>query len=90
MEHKGTAALVVDHDLLFIDYLSQKLTVFEGTPAIKGNVKGPFTMEEGMNLFLKDLKITLRRDKESKRPRVNKEGSVKDREQKEKGKLYYS
>jgi len=30
------------------------------------------------------------RDKESRRPRVNKEDSVKDREQKEKGKLYYS
>ena len=90
MEHTGKSALVVDHDLLFIDYLSQCLIVFDGKPAAKGNTKGPFTMEKGMNLFLEDLNITMRRDKESKRPRVNKEGSVKDREQKEKGKLYYS
>ena len=90
MEHTGKSSLVVDHDILFIDYLSQRLIVFDGKPAVKGDAKGPFAMEEGMNLFLEDLKITLRRDKESKRPRVNKEGSVKDREQKEKGKLYYS
>jgi len=90
MEHTGKSALVVDHDLLFIDYLSQSLIVFDGKPAVKGEAKGPFTMEEGMNLFLEDLRISMRRDKESRRPRVNKEDSVKDREQKEKGKLYYS
>jgi ATP-binding cassette subfamily E protein 1 len=89
MEQRGTSALVVDHDLLFADYLSQRLIVFEGKPAVNGTAKGPFPMEEGMNMFLQDLNITMRRDKESKRPRVNKEGSVKDREQKEKGKLYY-
>lgn len=90
MEHTGKSALVVDHDLLFIDYLSQSLIVFDGKPAKTGEAKGPFTMEEGMNLFLEDLRISMRRDKESRRPRVNKEDSVKDREQKEKGKLYYS
>ena len=89
MEKKGRTALIVDHDLLFIDYLSQKLLVFEGIPAEKGEVKGPFAMEQGMNIFLEDLNITFRRDEESKRPRVNKEGSVKDREQKSKGKYYY-
>ncbi|MFH1506565.1 MAG: ribosome biogenesis/translation initiation ATPase RLI [archaeon] len=90
MADKGKSALVVDHDLLFIDYLSKKLLVFDGKPAVKGTVKGPFTMEEGMNHFLKDLGITFRRDEESNRPRVNKLESVKDREQKSKGKLYYS
>ena len=89
MEKSGKTALIVDHDLLFVDYLSQKLLVFEGTPAKSGNAKGPFVMEDGMNLFLKDLSITFRRDEESHRPRVNKEDSVKDREQKSKGKFYY-
>ncbi len=42
-----------------------------------------------MNHLLKDVAITLRRDEESGRPRINKPGSVKDREQKEKGKYYY-
>lgn len=90
MEHRGTSALVVDHDLLFIDYLSQDLIVFNGIPAKEGKVNGPYSMEEGMTAFLKDLGITFRRDEESKRPRANKEGSVKDREQKKKDKYFYS
>ena len=90
MELKGKSALVVDHDLLFVDYLSQNLIVFDGEPAVNGNVKGPFDMEEGMTFFLKELGITFRRDEESHRPRANKVGSVKDREQKSKNKYYYS
>ena len=90
IEEKGKSALVVDHDLLFLDYLSRKLMVFEGEPAVKGEATGPFPMEEGMTLFLKDLNITFRRDEENKRPRANKPESVKDREQKKKGKYYYS
>ncbi|MEK6948605.1 MAG: ATP-binding cassette domain-containing protein, partial [Nanoarchaeota archaeon] len=85
MEISGKSALVVDHDLLFLDYLSDKLMVFDGVPAKSGIVKGPFSMEDGMNMFLKKLGITLRRDKESLMPRVNKLGSKLDREQKEKG-----
>jgi len=90
VEHKGSSALIVDHDLLFIDYLSQKLMVFTGKPAIEGQVNGPFPMEEGMNMFLKELNITLRRDELSNMPRINKEDSVKDRQQKESGKYYYA
>jgi len=89
-EHKACTALVVDHDLLFIDYISERLSVFDGEPAVRGLVNGPFPMEEGMNFFLKDMNITLRRDIESHRPRVNKAGSQKDSVQKKTGKLYYS
>ena len=89
MEHTGRSALIVEHDLLFLDYLSDKLMVFDGIPAKEGIVKGPYLMEEGMNIFLKKLSITLRRDKESLMPRINKLDSVMDREQKEKGKYYY-
>lgn len=89
MEQRGTSALVVDHDLLFIDYLSKKLMVFEGEPAVHGKVTGPFEMQEGMNRFLTGLEITMRRDEESLRPRVNKPGSQKDREQRSTNKLYY-
>ena len=64
--------------------------VFTGKPAINGQVNGPFSMEDGMNMFLKELNITLRRDQLSNMPRINKEDSVKDRQQKEKGKYYYS
>ena len=82
--------LVVDHDLMFLDYLSDRLIVFSGSPAKSGLLTGPFTMEEGMNKFLLDLDITLRRDPNSRRPRINKVGSVKDREQRTEGKMYYS
>lgn len=42
-----------------------------------------------MNLFLRNLDITFRRDPTNYRPRINKHGSTKDREQKDACKLYY-
>ncbi len=90
VENTDKSALVVDHDLLFLDYLSDRLTVFDGEPAVKGNVNGPYSMEEGMNKFLQDIGMTFRRDEENNRPRANKVGSVKDREQKKSGNLYYT
>ncbi len=80
---------VIDHDIMFIDYVSDRLMVFQGEPGIKGTTVGPLPMRDGMNLFLKSLGITMRRDKQTHRPRINKEGSVLDREQKEKGEYYY-
>lgn len=90
MEKSGKSALIIDHDLLFIDYISSSLLVFDGEPAVKGIVKGPYSMEEGMNVFLKDLGITFRRDPESNRPRANKPDSQMDRQQKSKNVFYYS
>ena len=90
MAQRNTSALVVDHDLLFLDYLSHRLLVFDGKPAVYGEAKGPFSMKDGMNHFLKDLNLTMRRDEVSGRPRINKPDSVKDREQKAEGKLYYA
>lgn len=89
-ENRGLSIMVVDHDLLFLDYLSERLLVFDGEPARRGHAHGPFRMEEGMNKLLKELDITLRRDEASGRPRINKPGSQKDQEQKKKGKYYYS
>ena len=90
MEIKKVSALIVDHDLLFLDYVSDRLLVFEGEPAVKGKSTGPFDMEEGMNRLLKILDISMRRDEASHRPRINKLDSVKDREQKGKGRYYYT
>jgi len=90
VEQRGISVLVVDHDLLFLDYLADELMVFTGMPARSGTAQGPFNMEQGMNAFLREIDITLRRDEESKRPRINKPGSRIDREQKESGKLYYT
>lgn len=89
MSEKEKAALIIDHDLLFLDAISNKLIVFDGEPAISGKTIGPLTMEEGMNSFLKNLEVTFRRDKDSKRPRINDPGSQKDKEQKSQNKYYY-
>ncbi len=89
VETKGMTVLVVDHDLLFIDYISDNLLVFSGKPALAGTVSGPFPMETGMNALLSQLDISLRREGISHRPRINKKGSYKDREQKAAGKFYY-
>ncbi|MEM3374812.1 MAG: ribosome biogenesis/translation initiation ATPase RLI [Candidatus Woesearchaeota archaeon] len=90
VELRKVSAIIVDHDLLFLDYLSERLMVFQGKPAVFGKALGPFDLETGMNTLLKDLEITLRRDEETKRPRINKENSFKDREQKREGKYYYT
>jgi len=82
------SAIVIDHDLTFIDYVSDKIMVFKGEPSIKGQASGPYPVGEGMNKLLEYLEITVRRDKDTKRPRINKKDSVLDREQKKNGKYY--
>jgi len=89
MEKEGKAAMVVEHDVYFIDMVSQALMVFSGQPGKHGIGMGPYSLREGMNLFLKDLGITFRRDEDSNRPRVNKLDSKLDRMQKEIGEYYY-
>jgi ATP-binding cassette subfamily E protein 1 len=88
-ERRAVAMLIVDHDIYLIDLLSDRLMVFEGQPGVRGEIKGCFEMREGMNMFLKELGVTFRRDESTLRPRINKIGSAKDREQKKKGKYYY-
>ncbi|HLP79315.1 MAG TPA: ribosome biogenesis/translation initiation ATPase RLI [Acidobacteriota bacterium] len=88
MTEKGKTALIIDHDLLFIDYISDKILVFDGVPAVRGETHGPFDLQGGMNHFLADVALTFRRDEESHRPRANKIGSQLDSEQKSK-KIYY-
>ncbi|MBI5228876.1 ribosome biogenesis/translation initiation ATPase RLI [Candidatus Micrarchaeota archaeon] len=89
VKKRNKNAFVVDHDLLFIDSVSDRLMVFEGMSGKEGLAHAPLMLRDGMNLFLKEQGITYRRDPETGRPRANKPGSVKDREQKEKGDYYY-
>ncbi len=87
---KEKSAFIIDHDLVFMDYLSDRLLVFLGEPSVKGIASSPLLMRDGMNKFLGEINITFRRDDSNKRPRVNKLGSVKDSEQKKIGEYYYS
>ncbi|HIH77854.1 MAG TPA: ribosome biogenesis/translation initiation ATPase RLI [Halobacteria archaeon] len=90
IEDKEATALVIDHDIYLIDLVSDRLLVFLGEPGISGKTSGPLEMRDGMNLFLKMLGITFRRDEETKRPRINKLNSRLDRQQKEIGEYYYA
>jgi ATP-binding cassette subfamily E protein 1 len=46
-------------------------------------------MRDGMNLFLREVDVTFRRDPHTGRARANKPESTLDREQKEKGEYFY-
>ncbi len=83
------SVLVVDHDLLLVDYLSDGLMVFSGVSGVNGTASGSLSLKEGMNKFLREMGVTFRRDPDSGRPRANKPDSVKDREQKDSGDYYY-
>jgi ATP-binding cassette subfamily E protein 1 len=89
MEKGETSALVVDHDIYFLDLISDSILVFEGEGARYGSSSGPFDLRSGMNKFLKNVDITFRRDTDSHRPRINKSDSRLDREQKASGEYYY-
>jgi len=90
IQKKESCAIVVDHDVQFIDYIADSMLVFEGIPAKQGSVYGPVTKHEGMNRVLKILDITYRTDKETLRPRINKPGSNLDTVQRKKGEYYYT
>ena len=85
---KSATAVVIDHDLMLIDYLADRLLVFSGVPGVSAQTFGPVGVRDGMNRMLKELDITFRREPETNRPRANKPDSVKDREQKKSGKFY--
>ena len=90
IELRGSSAFIIDHDLVFMDYLSDRLIVFDGTPSQKAKSFSPCNMRDGMNKFLRQISVTFRRDETNKRPRVNKRDSLKDKEAKQKGEFYYT
>ncbi len=90
VESHGVPAFVVEHDVVTQDFLADRLMVFNGEPGVSGNANPPTTLRKGMNLFLKDMDVTFRRDSITRRPRVNKEGSRLDTMQKEIGEYYYT
>ncbi|KAK4508467.1 hypothetical protein PRZ48_002206 [Zasmidium cellare] len=44
--------IVVEHDLSILDYLSDYICVLYGKPAVYGVVTAPFSVREGINIFL--------------------------------------
>ncbi|MHA1135279.1 MAG: ribosome biogenesis/translation initiation ATPase RLI [Candidatus Thorarchaeota archaeon] len=82
-------AFIVEHSILMADYLSDSMIVFNGVPGKSGMASSIRTLRSGMNTFLKDMGVTFRRDPQTGRPRVNKDGSQLDSQQKASGEYYY-
>lgn len=85
----GKPAAVIDHDLIMIDSVADRILVFMGEPSKYGYALEPKSKVEAMNIFLREIGITLRRDRHSGRPRINKLNSRLDRHQKERGEYYF-
>ncbi|MEE8198183.1 MAG: ribosome biogenesis/translation initiation ATPase RLI, partial [Thermoplasmata archaeon] len=82
-------ALIVDHDVYFIDMVADSLMVFTGEPGQTGRGTGPYPMRDGMNRFLREVDVSFRRDRDTQRPRINNPDSKLDRRQKAAGEFYY-
>jgi ATP-binding cassette subfamily E protein 1 len=82
-------AFVVEHDIVEQDFLADRIMVFQGEPGLSGLASEPMALRQAMNLFLANMEITFRRDPDTKRPRINKQGSKLDKEQKDSGEFYY-
>ena len=89
IKSKNKSAIIIDHDIQLIDILSDSLLLFNGNNGINGIAHAPTNKHDSMNKFLKQLQITYRRDIESGRPRVNKNNSRLDKEQKNNNQYYY-
>ncbi|GLC60735.1 ABC transporter E member 2 [Pleodorina starrii] len=87
--HSKKTAFIVEHDFIMATYMADRVIVYEGEPSKHAFARTPQSLQTGMNLFLHNLDITFRRDPTNYRPRINKWGSTKDREQKEAGTFYY-
>ncbi len=90
IEAHNVPAFVVEHDVVTQDFIADRLMVFSGEPGVTGEANPPTSLRKGMNVFLKEMDITFRRDSVTRRPRVNKEGSKLDTYQKQIGEYYYT
>ena len=87
--HAKKTAFIVEHDFIMATYLADRVIVFEGEPSVRTRAKSPMNLVSGMNKFLEMLGITFRRDPNNFRPRINKDSSQKDVEQKNSGNYFF-
>lgn len=90
IESRNVPAFVVEHDVVTQDFIADRLMVFSGEPGVNGIANPPTSLRKGMNIFLKEMNVTFRRDSVTRRPRVNKEDSKMDKLQKDIGEYYYT
>jgi ATP-binding cassette subfamily E protein 1 len=85
---RNKCAIVVDHDLAFLDSTCPKSILFRGKKGINGMTDEIENTGKAINSFLKGISVTIRRDKDSGRPRINQRGSRLDIEQKAAGNYF--
>jgi len=87
--------IVVEHDLSILDYLSDFICCLYGAPGSYGVVTMPFSVREGINIFLagfvptenlrfRDEELTFKVSSEDDNVDLKKETSMKDKTAKEK------
>lgn len=84
----GDPIFVIDHDIFLINTVSDDVMVFSGKSGDYGNASQVMSISKGMNSFLSEMGITLRKDEDTKRPKVNKKGSQLDKKQKSQDQYY--
>jgi len=58
--HAKKTAFIVEHDFIMATYLADRVIVYEGTPSQECTATTPQSLQNGMNIFLKNLEITFR------------------------------
>jgi len=81
-------AILVDHDLFFLSGAADRILLFEGEPGVRGQTHPILDVDSGMNQLLRTQGVTVRRDHQTGRPRVNKPGSTLDIRQREEGRFW--
>ena len=87
--HNKKTAFVVEHDFIMATYLADRVIVFDGIPSKDARAQPPESLLTGCNRFLKNLDVTFRRDPNTYRPRINKDKSQLDQEQKLAGNYFF-
>ena len=90
VSHYEFPAIVVEHDVMMLNFTSDRIMVFDGVPGEIGKARRIGSLQSGMNDFLKKMNITFRQDPRTLRPRVNKRDSQLDKKQKLEGKYFVS
>ncbi len=90
VSHYEFPAIVVEHDVMMLNFTSDRLMVFDGKPGEIGRAGRIGSIQNGMNDFLKKMNITFRQDPRTLRPRVNKRDSQLDKKQKSEGRYFVS
>jgi ATP-binding cassette subfamily E protein 1 len=88
VSHLQRTCFVIEHDSMMMSALADRMILFSGRPGIETYAHAPSSVGDAFNSFLQTLNVTFRRDPTNYRPRVNKENSCKDKEQKSAGQYY--